>query len=493
MIELRTGDIREKTTFEFTDFEDQSLGKHESLMQARFAEVKFDPIPGENRTAPEFSEHVSDPLHIYYRSLSGYPLLTREQEINLAKKMEAAKLDLLRLLSMTPITSSRIMEFSGELEPSMASEPIKEECAEGSEVSSEERTQARLSLTHKIIGRLEKLEMKYRQSWLRGKILDREKIFSCLQQIKFSEKQINELIATVEKVLWQMESAKSSGKGKVRRQSLTSLTDLETQHLVRFEELQKIVSSIKKSQALVLDSKQQFVRANLRLVISIARKYSYPRMEVLDLVQEGNIGLMRAVDKFDYRLGFKFSTYATWWIRQSITRAMADQGRTIRVPVHMIEAINRVTKATSDLKKRLKHPPSKVEIAKEIGISVAELTKILEYAQEPISLDKCIGEDEDTALGNFIEDQRAASPEMSVMDCDLGELTKSALLTLTPREQEIMRMRYGLNEAGKEHTLEECGQKFLVTRERIRQIEEKALQKLRMPSRSQRLREYAHL
>jgi RNA polymerase primary sigma factor len=216
-------------------------------------------------------------------------------------------------------------------------------------------------------------------------------------------------------------------------------------------------------------------------------------MEVLDLIQEGNIGLMKAVDKFNYRLGFKFSTYATWWIRQSITRAMADQGRTIRVPVHMIEAINRVTKATSELKKRLKHPPSKVEIAKELGISVADLTKILEFAQEPISLDKCIGEDEDAALGNFIEDHKAASPEMSVMDYDLGELTKSALLTLTPREQEIMRMRYGLNETGKEHTLEECGQKFLVTRERIRQIEEKALRKLRMPSRSQKLREYAHL
>jgi RNA polymerase primary sigma factor len=478
MMELRAGGVREKTSFEFADFEDRSLDRPESLLKSRFAEVKFDPIPGENRTAPDFGGHGSDPLQLYYRSLSRFPLLTREQEIHLAKRLEAAKLDLLRLLSMTPIASSGIMEISGELELNMA-EPVREECEEESE-----KAKARLSLMHKIIGRLEKLETRYRQCWLRGETPDRAKILACLQQIKFSEKQIEELIAGVEKVLWQMES---------HCQRRISLTDLETPHLTRFKELREIVSLIKNSQAQILDVKQQFVRANLRLVISIARKYSYPRMEVLDLVQEGNIGLMRAVDKFDYRLGFKFSTYATWWIRQSITRAMADQGRTIRVPVHMIEAINRVTKATSDLKKRLKHPPSKVEIAKELTITVAELTKILEYAQEPISLDKCIGEDEDTALGNFIEDQKATSPEMSVMDCDLDELTRSALLTLTPREQEIMRMRYGLNETGKEHTLEECGQKFLVTRERIRQIEEKALQKLRMPFRSNKLREYAHL
>jgi RNA polymerase primary sigma factor len=491
MMELRSGGIREKTSFEFADFEGQGLGKPESsLMKARFAKVKFDPIPGEKRTAPEFGEHGSDPLQLYYRSLSRFPLITREQEINLAKRLEAAKLDLLRLLSRTPITSSRIMEFSGELEPIMASEPIGEECGEDSEISSEEKTRARLSLTHRIIGRLEKLEVRYRQSWLQGKTPNREKILACLQQIKFSEKQIDELVAGVEKVLWQMENMRSSGS---HRQSPASLIELETQYLTKFEELQEVVSSIKDSQALILDVKQQFVRANLRLVISIARKYSYPRMEVLDLVQEGNIGLMRAVDKFDYRRGFKFSTYATWWIRQSISRAMADQGRTIRVPVHMIEAINRVTKSTNDLKKRLKHPPSKVEIAKELGMSVAELTKILEYAQEPVSLDKRIGDDEDTALGNFLEDQKATSPEMSVMDCDLDALTESALLTLTPREQEIMRMRYGLNETGKEHTLEECGQKFLVTRERIRQIEEKALQKLRMPFRSHKLREYAHL
>jgi RNA polymerase primary sigma factor len=501
MIELRPEDIRGKTHLESIDFEDENLGIQESssVMEAYSAErVRFDPIPDENRAAPESSAYLSDPLHLYYRSLSRFPLLKREQEIHLAKRLEAAKLNVLQLLSTTTIASAKVMEFAGELQPAMASQPgIGEEGVEDVEISSEERARAQLNLMHGIIGHLEKHEIKYRNARRRDKIPSREKIFACLQRIKFTERQVDELIASVEKVLHLMEEAGSSGghvsRRKSFRQTSTTLTDLEAQYLTNIEELREIVALIRKNQAEILDVKQQFVRSNLRLVISIAKKYTYPRMDALDLVQEGNIGLMRAVDKFDYRLGFKFSTYATWWIRQSITRAIADQGRTIRVPVHMVEAINRVTRAASDLKKRLKHQPSKVEIAKELNTPVARLTEILEYAQEPISLDKCIGEDQDAVLGDFIEDKKTVSPEISVMDDNLGELTKSALLSLTPREQEILRMRYGLNEACKEHTLEECGVKFLVTRERIRQIEEKALQKLRMPSRSLKLREYANL
>ncbi len=500
MIELRTDSIRGKTQFKRVDFEDEGLGVPEasSLMAACSAEVRFDPIPDERRAAPESDPYLSDPVQLYYRNLSKFPLLTREQEVSLAKRLESAKLNVLRLLSMTTIASSKVMELSGELQPAMASQSkIREECEEDIEVSSEEKIRVRLNLMRRIIGHLENHELKYREARQRGKTSDREKIFACFQRIKFREGQIDELIVSVEKALHLMEDARSSGdpvfERKSRLQARTTLIDLEAQYLTNIKELREIVASIRKNKAEILDVKQQFVRSNLRLVISIAKKYTYSRMEALDLVQEGNIGLIRAVDKFDYRLGFKFSTYATWWIRQSITRAMADQGRTIRVPVHMVEAINQVRRTISDLKKRLNHQPSKIEIANELNTPVAKLMKILEFAQEPISLDQCIGEDQDTALGDFIEDKKAISPEISVMKACLGDLTASALLSLTPREQEILRMRYGLNEARKEHTLEECGEKFLVTRERIRQIEEKALQKLRMPSRSQKLREYAHM
>jgi RNA polymerase primary sigma factor len=501
MIELRAEDIRGKTQFESIDFQDENPGIPESssLMEAYSADrMRLDPIPDETRAAPGSRAYPSDPIHMYYRSLGKFPLLTREQEIHLAKRLESAKLNVLRLLSLTTIASSKVMELAGELQPVTASQSgLREEFEENIEISPEERAGAQLNLVHRIIGCLENHEIKYRRARQRDKMPSREKIFTCLQQIKFTERQIDDVTTSVDKVLHLMEEVRSSGghlsDGKSLRQNRTSLPDLEAQHLTKIGALREIVALIRESKAEILDVKQQFVRSNLRLVISIAKKYSYHGMDALDLVQEGNIGLMRAVDKFDYRRGFKFSTYATWWIRQSITRAIADQGRTIRVPVHMIEAINRIGRATSDLKTRLRHQPSKVEIAKELNTPVAKLMEILEYAQEPISLDKCIGEDQNAVLGNFIEDEKAISPEMSVMDDNLGELTRSALLSLAPREQEILRMRYGLNEARKEHTLKECGEKFLVTRERIRQIEEKALLKLRMPSRSHKLREYANL
>jgi len=308
------------------------------------------------------------------------------------------------------------------------------------------------------------------------------------------------LIGSVEDVLHRMESAHAEVKAvsqrpvatpKAVREARARLSELESQYLTNTDELRKIVALISENKTEMLHAKDQFVRSNLRLVLSIAKNYSYPGLDLLDLVQEGNIGLMKAVDKFNYRLGHKFSTYATWWIRQSITRAIADQGRTIRIPVHMVEAMNRVLKVANELTKRLGREPSVHELAKELKTPVAKVTQILKAAQEPISLEASIADNKDAVLNKFIEDKNAVSPDEDVMKHNLREVTNSALQSLSPREQEIVRMRYGLNETGKEYTLQEVGEIFQVTRERIRQIEEKALLKLRSPYRSNKLREFA--
>ncbi|MBP1622284.1 MAG: rpoD [Acidobacteria bacterium] len=524
MIEFEPDDVLEETEYDPIDLDEEGLDASEAfprLTRANYVDrVRFARVPNENRPTGKGEESTAsaDPLYIYYRSMSKIPLLTREQEVYLARKIESAKMNTLRLLSLTTINTYKIMELADDLQPAGAPATVlhfgvEEKREPENEVSLEERTRNRIRQIRRIISRLEKLETKYRLAkgnYQRGKAKgskdlkkiesNREAIFTSLQKIDFSESQISFLIGSVEEVLHRMESAQAEVKSfskrhdvnpKAVREARARLNELESQYLTNTDELRKILALISENKTEMLHAKDQFVRSNLRLVLSIAKNYSYPGLDLLDLVQEGNIGLMKAVDKFNYRLGHKFSTYATWWIRQSITRAIADQGRTIRIPVHMVEAMNRVLKVANELTKRLGREASVHELAKELKTPVAKVTQILKAAQEPISLEASIADNKDAVLNKFIEDKNAVSPDEDVMKHNLREVTSSALQSLSPREQEIVRMRYGLNETGKEYTLQEVGEIFQVTRERIRQIEEKALLKLRSPYRSNKLREFA--
>jgi RNA polymerase primary sigma factor len=527
MIELDRDNVLEETEYDLINLDHDGSDDSETfprLTRENYVDrVRFTRVPVDGSSVVKAEEVASsaDPLYIYYRSMSKIPLLTREQEVYLAKKIESAKINTLRLLSLTPINSFRVMELADELQPVDSSVhtqqyELDEKGDSDNEVTLEERNRLRIKRIRRILSRLNKLEEQYRltkgnmrrnktrcgntKKNLKKIETNREAIFTSLQRIDFTDNQVAALVGSLEDVMHRMEEVKRAirklshrhdTKPKQLREARSRLSQLERQYLTDVDDLRKILALISENKAEMLHAKDQFVRSNLRLVLSIAKNYSYPGLDLLDLVQEGNIGLMKAVDKFNYRLGHKFSTYATWWIRQSITRAIADQGRTIRVPVHMVEAMNRVLKVANELTKRNGREPSVHELARELKTPVSKITQILKAAQEPISLEASIADNKDAVLNKFIEDKTAVSPDEDVMKHSLREVTSSALETLSAREQEIVRMRYGLNENGKEYTLQEVGEIFQVTRERIRQIEEKALFKLRSPYRSNKLREFS--
>jgi RNA polymerase primary sigma factor len=477
-------------------------------------------------------EKTNDPVRLYLREMGVVPLLTREGEVAIAKRIERGLMKTHKAIARSPIAVMELLKVGGELQEYRINIREVVNFSEQAELAGEddkaeeyrewtiEGIEGIRKLFKNALKEYEKLKKETKAQRgkktkkvlrLRGRVARlRIEIADEIARLNMTERSRQRLINAIRNVQKEVRSAERelstyterlNAKKRLKADDQKAykahvsnarkrLRTVEEEFHISPVDVKRSLQNIVTGEQQTGQAKRELVEANLRLVVSIAKKYTNRGLQFLDLIQEGNIGLMKAVDKFEWRRGYKFSTYATWWIRQAITRAIADQARTIRIPVHMIETINKLIRTSRALVQELGREPTSEEIAKKMDIPVSKVRKVLKIAQEPISLETPIGEEEDSHLGDFIEDKSILNPSDAVVASNLREITDEVLATLTPREEKVIKMRFGLGTTGSEHTLEEVGQHFAVTRERIRQIEAKALRKLRHPSRSRKLKAF---